>query len=285
MMPALIGLSATQINIAVDTHLASRFGNGPVSYLNYAFRLIQLPIGLFGVAIATSTLAAVSFHAARKNVEKLCDTVRRSLRLAACLTLPAAAGLILFRHEIVALLYQRGQFMAGDTLKTSYVLLFYSLALFAYSAVKILVPTFYALNDTATPVRLSVATVGVKVCMNFILIVPLGFTGLALATAVAAWFNFILLAWRFAVRTGVRWHWAEVWIYGRILCASLITGLMALVVYRGAVSVAPAGGTPGLALHLGAAIAAAIAGIVPLLRLFGIEEANALASRLWRLKS
>jgi putative peptidoglycan lipid II flippase len=282
MMPALIGLSATQVNIAVDTHLASHFGNGPVSYLNYAFRLMQLPIGLFAVAIATSSFAAVSFHAARKHIGKLCRTVTSSLRLAACLTFPATVGLILFRHEVVALLYQRGKFLAVDTLLTSQALLFYSLALFAYSGVKILVPTFYALSDTKTPVRLSVATVAVKIGLNFLFIEALGFLGLALATAVASWFNLALLTRSFSKRTGVQWGWGELWIYLRIVCASLIMGSAALLAYYGTLHVFPSHGTLGLLLHLGIAIGVGMASILPLLRLFQVEEARQLSQIVLR---
>jgi putative peptidoglycan lipid II flippase len=97
MVPAIVGLSATQVNIAVDTHLASRYGDGPVSYLNYAFRLMQLPIGLFGVAIATSTLAVVSFHAAQNHIDKLCDTVSSSLRIAAASFVMGLVALLVFQ--------------------------------------------------------------------------------------------------------------------------------------------------------------------------------------------
>ncbi len=205
MLPAVVGLSATQINIAVDTQLAGSYGNGPVSYLNYAFRLMQLPIGLFGVAIATTTLATVSLYAAKNNMEGLRNTVTTSLRLAACLTFPATVGLILFRREVIELIYQHGAFTAQATLRTSQVLFLYALALFAYSGVKILVPTFYAMNDTKTPVRFSIATVAVKIVINFLLILPLGFLGLALATAVASWLNFLLLARSYAKRTATHW--------------------------------------------------------------------------------
>jgi putative peptidoglycan lipid II flippase len=282
MLPALVGLSATQVNIAVDTHLASHFGNGPVSYLNYAFRLIQLPIGLFAVAIATSSLAAVSFHAARNHIGKLSRTVTSSLRLAACLTFPATVGLILFRHEVVALLYQRGKFLPADTELTSQVLLFYSMALFAYSGVKILVPTFYALNDTKTPVRLSVATVGVKIGLNFLFIGALGFLGLALATAVASWFNLVLLTRSFSKRTGVQWGWEELWVYLRIVCASLIMGSAALLAYYGALRVFPSHGTLGLLLHMGIAIGVGMASILPLLRLVQVDEAKQLSQIVLR---
>ena len=283
MLPALIGLSATQVNIAVDTHLASQFGNGPVSYLNYAFRLIQLPIGLFAVAIATSTLTAVSFHAARKQIGRLCRTVTSSLRIAACLTFPATVGLILFRHEVVALLYQRGRFLPADTLLTSQALLYYSMALFAYSGVKILVPTFYALSDTKTPVRLSVATVAVKIGLNFLFIGPLGFRGLALATAVASWFNLVVLTRSFSKRTGALWGWEELWVYLRIVCASLIMGAIALLAYYGTLEVFSPHGALGLLLHLGIAIGVGMGSILPLLRLLHVEEARQLSQMFLRV--
>ncbi len=280
MLPALVGLSATQINIAVDTHLAWRYGDGPVSYLNYAFRIMQLPIGLFAVAIATSTLATVSVQAARNQIGELRETVTGSLRLAACLTFPATAGLILFRREIIELIYEGGAFLPGDTLKTSEVLFLYALALFAYSAVKILVPTYYAMNDTRTPVRSSVITVAVKVAVNFLLIVPLGFLGLAAATALASWLNFALLAHNFARRTGAHWDLPELKIYGRIAAASLTMGAFAIGVFHGAGQVIPLAGRIGLALHLGIAIIAGMAVMLPLLRLFRIAEERALSGIL-----
>jgi putative peptidoglycan lipid II flippase len=283
MLPAVVGLSATQINVAVDTQLAGTFGNGPISYLNYAFRLIQLPIGLFGVSIATTTFAAVSFHAARNNIEQLRSTVAGNLRLTACLTFPATVGLILFRREIVQLLYQRGLFLAADTFRTSQVLFLYALALFAYSGVKILVPTFYALNDTKTPVRISICSVAAKIAANFLLIVPLGFLGLALATAVASWLNFILLAWICSKRTGAQWSLGDLAVYSRIAAASLLMGLISLLAFQAGARFVPAGGTIGLAMHLGIAIAVAMVLILPLLRLFKIQEERELSAIIIRL--
>jgi putative peptidoglycan lipid II flippase len=285
MLPAVIGLSATQVNIAVDTQLAGSFGDGPVSYLNYAFRLMQLPIGLFGVALATSTLAAVSFHAAKNDIEKLQTTVAGSLRLAACLTFPAMIGMIIFRTEIIELLYQRGHFTPADTVKTSQVLLLYALALFAYSGVKILVPTFYALNDTKTPVRLSMASVGIKIVSSFLLIIPLGFLGLALATAIASWINFVWLARSFARKTGIRLRWYDGICYLRIVAASCVMGGMTLLAFHFSRLLLPLHGAAGLALHLGTAIVMGIALLLPLLRLFRVPEERELSAICFRLLS
>ena len=282
MLPAIIGLSATQINITVDNQLASRFGNGPVSWLNYAFRLMQLPIGVFGVAIATATTATVSLHAAQNSIEKLRGTVASSLRLAACLTFPATVGLIVFREEIVRLLYQRGSFLAYDTLQTSRVLLYYALALFAYSAVKILVPTFYALDDTRTPVRTSMTTVAVKIAVNFALVWRMQYLGLALATAVASWLNFGLLLRALARRTGQAWDWTGIGVYLKIAIASVLMGGGAAAAFRVTAWVFGDSTQMGLAVCLSSAIACGMAVIVPLLYLLRVDEASEVAGLIRR---
>lgn len=276
MLPGIVGLSATQINITVDNQLAAYLGDGPISWLNYAFRLMQLPIGVFGVAVATVTLAAVSAHAAQNAMDKLQDTLASSLRLAACLTFPATAGLIVFRSEIVRLLYERGSFRPSDTIQTSNVLLLYALALFAYSAVKILVPTFYALNDTRTPVRASMWTVGVKIAVNFLLIVPLGFLGLALATAIASWLNFGLLVKGLRGKFEREWLARDLKVYVRIAAASVLMVVPAILAFGVSDWLVPARGTSGLALALGISIAVAMASLLPLLRLLRVQEVDVL---------
>ncbi len=276
MLPAVIGLSATQINITVDSQLAGLYGNGPISWLSYAFRLMQLPIGLFGVAIATATLATVSRHAAARNLDKLQQTVTSSLRLAACLTFPSAAGLIVFREEIIRLLYQRGHFLLYDTIQTGKVLFLYSLALFAFSAIKILVPTFYALDDTRTPLRTVMISVGVKVCINFLLVLPLGFLGLPLATAIASWLNLTLLLRSFRRRLGLKWSLLGFDPYLRIAFASAVMAAVSLIAFRILGWVLSSGSSAALAVNLGIAILAGIASYAPLLRFFRVEEINLL---------
>lgn len=279
MVPALVGLSATQINITVDNQLAAGFGDGPVSWLSYAFRLMQLPIGVFGIAIATVTMTQVSHHAARQEMDKLGATADAGLKLAACLTFPATVGLLLFRNEIVQLLFERDRFQAADTVRTGEVVGYYACALFAYSAVKILVPAFYALQDTRTPLRMSVATVAAKIGLNFLLLQPLGYPGLALSTTLAAWLNYALL-WRQLRRrcrlSGARSAWMP---YVRIAAASLAMGALAWLVFQAGAWIVPASGgrIAGVDLALGCrlslAILAAVASLLPLLRLCGVQEA------------
>src|SRR5262249_51065044 len=202
MLPAAFGLAATQINILIDNQIASYLGNGPVSWLNYAFRLMQFPIGLFGIAIATVNLATVSRKVATNDLEGVKSSVADAIKLAAFLNIPATAGLIALRYPIVAVLYQRGHFTAEYTILTGDALLFYSLGLFTYSLVKIITPTFYALGDTRTPVKFAAIAIVVKASTNLSMLHYVGFQGLALGTSVASVLNSTLLIWALRKRIG-----------------------------------------------------------------------------------
>ena len=193
MAPAAIGLAATQVNIFVNTFLASMLPQGSVSWLNYAYRLMQLPIGLFGVAIATVTLAEVSRHAARREMPELKRTISFSLRFGLFLTLPATMLLVAMAHPIVALLYQHGRFHAEDSWETAHALWGYALGLSAFSAVRVLVPVYYSLGMTRVPVTISFITIAVNIVLNIVLMHPLRHGGLALATSIASVLNFVLL--------------------------------------------------------------------------------------------
>lgn len=193
MAPAAIGLAATQVNIFVNTFLASLLQQGSVSWLNYAYRLMQLPIGLFGVAIATVTLAEVSRHAARREMPALKRTISFSLRFGLFLTLPATLVLMALAHPIVALLYQHGRFNARDSWQTAQALWGYALGLSAFSAVRVLVPVYYSLGMTRIPVTISFVTIAVNIVLNIALMHPLQHRGLALATSISSMLNFTLL--------------------------------------------------------------------------------------------
>ncbi len=193
MGPATIGLAAAQVNVFTSTFLASTLQEGSVSWLNYAYRLMQLPIGLFGVAIATVTLAEVSRHAAAKNMTDLKATIGLSLRLVLFLTLPATLLLIALAEPIVALLYQHGRFSAADTAQTAHALWAYAVGLAAFSGVRVMVPVFYSLDMARVPVTISMITIGVTVGLYFLLMGPLQHAGLALATSIGSLLNFALL--------------------------------------------------------------------------------------------
>jgi putative peptidoglycan lipid II flippase len=195
MIPATIGLAATQVNLLVNTLIASLLPQGSVSWLSYAFRLMQLPIGIFGVSVATVTLPAVARAASLGDLPGFARKLNGGLRLAFFLTLPATAWLVALAPRIISLLYQRGRFHSYDTHMTAQALWCYGLGLFAYAAVKVLVPAFYALGETRIPVRASFLAVGANIVLNLLLMKPLQHRGLALSTSVTMIVNFTVLLW------------------------------------------------------------------------------------------
>ena len=205
MIPGTVGLAATQVNILVNTILATSQGTGAVSWLNYAFRLMQFPIGVFGVSLAAATLPLVAKQWVQKDAPAVCQTIEKSLLHVFAINLPAAAGLAFLSSPIISLIFEYGKFMPSDTYATATALVFYSIGLAAYSAVKVLVPAFYALENTKIPVVSSVLSVAVNVILNIIMVRHLGYKGLALGTSITAFLNagFLLFAFNLKMkRTG-----------------------------------------------------------------------------------
>ncbi|MGE3839996.1 MAG: murein biosynthesis integral membrane protein MurJ [Vicinamibacterales bacterium] len=193
MIPGTLGLAAVQINQFVNTVLATGEGTGAVSWLNYAFRLMYLPIGLFGVSIATAAVPTLSTFAAQSDTAGLRRTVSSGLRLMLMLNVPATVGLIVLARPIVAVLFERGAFTPDDTAATAAALMFYAPGLLGYSAVKLASPTFYALKDSRTPVAVSIGSIAMNVVLNLTLVRVIGYRGLALGTALSALLNAMLL--------------------------------------------------------------------------------------------
>ncbi len=195
MLPAVIAASAVQVNVMINSVFASYLGDGAVSWLSYAFRLMQLPLGIFGVAIATVTLPAVSKIAAGGDMAHFRATLAKALRLALFLTLPATVGLVMMSDPIIALIYERGKFSAADTVQTGGALDFYASGLMAYACIKVLSPAFYALDRKWTPMVVSFFSIGLNVVLNWQLTFRLGMghRGLALSTGLSAIANFLML--------------------------------------------------------------------------------------------
>jgi len=195
MAPATIGAAAVQVNVFINNNFASYLGNGPVSWLNVAFRFMQLPIGLFGVALGTVTLPLVSRHVARGDRAALRRTLAESLELVGLLCLPAAAGLALFAVPVIGLIYEHGRFTPADTTAAAQALAADTAGLAGYAGIKVLAPAFYALDDARTPMLVSLVSIGVNYVLNWTLVRRLGFghVGLALSTSAVALGNFALL--------------------------------------------------------------------------------------------
>ncbi len=203
MGPAVIGTAAVQINVVVNSIFASQIvdtsgqvANGPVSWLGYAFRFMQLPIGVFGVAIASATLPAIARSAAEKNIPEFRRTLASSLGLVFLLCLPSAVGLALLAEPLVGVVFQRGEFTAADTQQTALALAAYALGLTGYSAIKVLTPAFYALDDVRQPVMASLGSIATNYILNrvFIEVLGWGHVGLAFSTSLVATINFVALA-------------------------------------------------------------------------------------------
>ena len=193
MGPGTLAGAAVQINLLVNMVLATGQGTGAVSWLGYAFRVMYLPIGLFGVSIASATLPVVSRHAAREDLDGIRDAVSRALRLMLVVNVPATVGLIALGAPIVELIFERGSFTPEDTAATAAALLFYAPGLAGYSAVRIAVPCFYALGSSITPTTISMAAVTLNVALNLLLVEFMGYRGLALGASIAALANAVTL--------------------------------------------------------------------------------------------
>jgi putative peptidoglycan lipid II flippase len=201
MLPALFGTVAVQINVIVNTSFASQLSDpfrghdGPVSWLGYALRFVQLPLGLFGVAIASAMLPAVARDAAVHDFEQFRKTFSRSLSVVLLCTVPSMVILILLGRPIVCAVYQSGRFDAYDAQQTSIALSCYALGLLAFAAIRILTPAFYALCDSRTPMYMSILSVALNVALPLLFIKRLhfGFASLALTTSIAVTVECLML--------------------------------------------------------------------------------------------
>jgi putative peptidoglycan lipid II flippase len=194
VVPGAVGAGVYQINLAINTMIASGIANGAVSYLNYAERVNQLPLGVVGVAIGTALLPLMSRQIKAGQHEEALEAQNRAMEAALLLTLPASAALLVIATPVVAVLFERGAFGPADTAAVGPTLALLAAGLPAYVLVKVLTPGFFAREDTATPVRIAMGSMVLNICLNLVLERHLAWLGMALSTAIAAWINVILLA-------------------------------------------------------------------------------------------
>jgi putative peptidoglycan lipid II flippase len=203
MAPVVLGLAVYEVNIMIDTLIASLLPGGSISYLYYGNRIVQLPLGIFAVALGVALLPTLSVQAAKGDLKELVQTVGFSIRLILFVTLPATVGLIILREPIINTLWERGEFMASTTEGTAIALLYYSIGLCAYSGIKIIAPAFYSLQDTKTPAKIGIYAMILNTVLNLLLMGPLKHGGLALATSISALFNVALLIYCLRKRLGL----------------------------------------------------------------------------------
>ncbi len=195
MGPSVIAASTTQVNVLVNSVFASNLGNGPVTWLQYSFRLMQLPLGIFGVALGTVSLPLLARMAAGGNITGFRTELARGMRLAFLLTIPASIGLILLAEPIMSVLFQHGRFNARDAYEAAAALRFYAIGLCGYAALKVLVNAFYAIDRRKTPMVVSFIAVALNLFLNWLFTLRLGWghRGLAFSTACIATSNFLIL--------------------------------------------------------------------------------------------
>jgi putative peptidoglycan lipid II flippase len=195
MGPGTLGMAATQINVFVNTQLATGQGTGAVSWLDFAFRLMYLPIGLFGVSIATAATPVISRMVAEQNYGQIRSTLAQGLGLMFFLNLPATIGLMVLARPIIAVIFEHGEFTPSDTVATAAALQLYAIGLIGYSVVRIISPTFYAIGRSRVPVTVSALSVVVNVAINVTLVGYIGYRGLALGTSITAIINASVQLW------------------------------------------------------------------------------------------
>lgn len=195
ILPIAIGAGIYQINLVIDMIIASLLPSGSISYLFFADRVTQLPLGVIGVAVGTALLPMLSRQVRAGEAEAALHSQNRSIEFSLLLTVPAAVALALIAQPIVTVLFERGAFAPAETAATAAALAVYAWGLPAYVLVKALAPGFFAREDTRTPVKISVAAMVVNVALSLALIGPLLHVGIAAATAVSSWLNAGLLAW------------------------------------------------------------------------------------------
>jgi putative peptidoglycan lipid II flippase len=232
MGPGILALAILQVNILLSTLLASFLPTGAVSYLYYADRITEFPLGLFGISVATASLPALSDYAARGDGEGFARGVRHALQIVFLIMIPAAVGMAALADPIITLLFETGAFTPADVDGTRLALYAFAAGVWAYATVKVVIQAFYAHQDTATPLRTGAAAVVVNIALSLALMVPLRHAGLALATSLAAIFQFGLLAYLLRRRIGSFAGRRLMATAGRAVAASAVMGLTAAAAHR-----------------------------------------------------
>jgi putative peptidoglycan lipid II flippase len=282
MAPATLSVAAVQVNVVVNSSFASLISDGALSWLSYAFRLMQLPIGVFGVAVAVTALTHLSQDADAKDWDALRGTLRRGLRMVLFLTVPSTVGLALLGVPIIRLIFEHGRFTHDATIETARALSGYAVGLVAYAAVKVVAQAFFALGRTRVPVIASVMAVAANLIWNVATFRRFGHVGLALGTSVAALVNFGVLAFAFQRQFGGLLTRELLMPLMRIIAASAVMAAAVWALSRWLETLPPHGGAAMFVVKALIPIVAGIAVYFGAARVFGLEEARVLLRRFRR---
>ncbi len=276
MVPAVFGSAVYQINQFVGTLLASFLPQGSVSWLYYADRLVQFPLGVFAIAVSTAALPSLSRQAAGQGLDAFRNTLGYSLRIIFFLSLPSMAGLAVLGHVMVQTLFERGAFEAASTHMTTQALIFYCAGLWAFSGIRVLIAGFYALQDTRTPLKASVFALLVNLVCSLALMVPLRHGGLALSLSIASTAHFALLAVLLSKKIDGLDLMPTLRSAGISLLSAVVMGTLLYGITRSVWIPAPGASTGELAVGLGFLVVLGALVYLVLCRLLGSAEMVAL---------
>lgn len=273
--PMILGAAALQVNVLVNTMFAS-CGEGWLTWLQQAFRIIHLPIGVFGVAISTATLPVLSSYVARGDMSSYRQTISHALRLMLLLTIPASIGLIALKVPIARLIYQRGAFSPGYTIQVAGAVFYYAFGLCGYSALKIATDGFYALKDTRTPVFVSFCTIALNILLNYLFIFQFGFDhrALALSTSCTLTLNSTILFIILQRRVSAFNARAIASTFFKIILASSAMGFCCWWISIQSANILGIGNILARIVQVGASIAGGILVFYLACRLLRVEEMN-----------
>ena len=282
MLPAILGSAVYQFNQFMGTLLATFLPEGSVSWLYYADRLVQFPLGIFAIAISTAALPSLATEAANKDLGQFQSTLNHALCLVFFITLPSMVGLIILGKPIIQILFERGAFDARSSVMTAYALFYYTLGLWAFSGVRIMVSAFYALQDTKTPVKVAVIAVVVNLTLSLALMGPLKHGGLALALSLASSVQFLLLVFFLKKKTSVINLRPVLISVSRSVLAAALMGL-GVYYFHSKWLIAGEGTTlPGMVINLAALIAIGIIIYFGAARALGCTEIASIMGMLSR---
>jgi len=275
--PAMIGTAAIEVNVLVNSFFASH-GEGWVTWLTQAFRIVFFPIGALGVAISTAALPALSKSISQSSMEKYKQTFTHALKLMFILALPASAGLMALNKPIVALIFERGKFSDYDTMMVGSALMCYAFGLCGYSGVKVATNGFYALKDVRTPALVSVFTIVLNIISNYVFIFQLGFDhrSLAISTSITITVNFTLVLGLLSRRVGGFGWYDIVPVIIKSIITSACMGVIALFTYKFLV------GITGSIISLLIAMIVSVFVLYVLYRLLKVHEFNQIVSTVVR---
>jgi putative peptidoglycan lipid II flippase len=275
-VPRTLGLGAVQLIFVVDTYLAAKMPEGSLTALNYAFQLMQLPLGVFSIAISAAAFPTLSYYAAQGMQARMRDILQTAIRWILFLTLPTVVMMIVLRRPIVNLLFQYGRFGAEAREATQEAFLFYSLGLAGHALIQILARAYYASKDTRTPLALTLVSIGMNIVLSVILAPEYGINGLALANSIATLTEAVLFLLLLAPRARLRLVGLGISTLKQV-CASLLMGVATFgFIYATNLPFSLASNPPKLTLLLQTLLAAGVGGVVYVVAAYvlGIKELN-----------